>query len=129
MNRDDLKQYLKRKQLMDAYKAELATGPIVSDTVKGSMTETPYLERRITIRGVDVVRAEWLRERISYLEKQCQHTEAYVANVTDEHMQALLHWHYIQGFSWPKVRKMLGGQNVTTENIRKKVQRFLGKAS
>jgi len=126
---DDLEQYQKRMQLLAGYKAELATGPIVADTVRGSMSEAPYLERRITIRGVDVVRAEWLRLRIDILEKQCQRAEAFVASVADEHMQALLHWHYLQGLSWPKVQETLKIRYVTTDALKKKVQRFLSRGA
>jgi len=128
MSRDDLKQYQKRRQLMDAYKAELATGLEVADTVKASMADAPYVERRVVIRGTDVVRAQWLKGRITVLEKQCRRAEAFVSGVADEQMQALLHWHYIQGYSWPKVRKTLQMREVTTEAIRKRVQRFFEKA-
>ena len=124
MSRDDLKQYQKRKQLIDAYNAELATGLPVADSVKASMRDDPYLERVVTIRGVDVARGQWLRERIRNLEKQCQRAEAFVESVADEYTQTLLYLHYIKGLSWPQVRKTLKIRDITANCLRMRVERY-----
>ena len=125
LKKNDLELYQKRKQLIEAYQAELDSGLETVDTVRGSMCEHPYLEHVITIRGQDIVRKQWLRQRVYALSAQCTRAEAFVANVEDEHMRALLYWHYLQGLSWPKVKKTLRMRSITPDCLRKRVDNFL----
>ena len=125
MKKSDLEKYYKRKQMIDVHRAELDGDLSTSDTVTGSMEESPYIKRRIIVRGRDVVREQWLRQRIYALSKDCARVEAFVAGVEDEHMQALLHWHYLQGLSWPKVRRAMRERKLTADYLRKKANKFL----
>ena len=125
--KDDLEQYQRRKQLISSHKAELAEDLMATDTVVGSMTEFPYIERVVAIQGIDEKRAQSLREKIISLEEQCIRAEAFVASISDEYMRALLYWHYIKGLSWPKVRKTLRVRDITADYLRKKTMKFLDK--
>jgi len=125
--KDDLEQYQRRKQLISSHKAELAEDLMATDTVVGSMTEFPYIERVVAIQGIDETRAQALRARIYALEEQCTRAEAFVASISDEYMRALLYWHYIKGLSWPKVRKTLRVRDITADYLRKKTMKFLDK--
>ena len=127
--KDDLEQYQRRKQLVASYKAQLADDLMTTDTVIGSMAEFPYTEQVVTICGIDEKRAQALRERIYRLEEHCTRAEAFIADVADEHMQALLYWHYIKGQSWPKVRKTLRVRDITADYLRKKAIKFLATVS
>ena len=123
----DLEKYQERKQLIACHKAELAGDLMTTDTVVGSMTEYPYVERVVVLHGIDEKRAQDLREKIYALEEQCTRAEAFIAGIADEHMQALLYWHYIKGLSWPKVRKTLRMREITSDCLRKRVDNFFDK--
>ena len=125
MTKNDLEEYQRRTQLIAAYQAELDGGMETADSVTGSMHEHPYVERHVTIRGLDIKRAQCLQQRIYELSEQCTRVEAFIAGVEDEHMRALLYWHYIQGLSWPKVRRALRIRNLTADYLRKKTNMFL----
>ena len=125
--KDDLERYQERRQLMMSHKAELAGDLMTTDTVVGSMAEFPYIEQAVTIHGIDEKRAQVLWEKIYDLEEQCTRAEAFVATVEDEHMQALLYWHYIRGLSWPKVRRTLRMQDMSANCLRMRIERFLSK--
>ena len=127
MSRDDLRQYQINKQLIASHKAELTGNITTTDTVVGSEADFPYIEQVVSIHGVDEKRAQELRERIYDLSQQCERVEAFVASVEDEYMRSLLYWHYLRGLSWPKVRKTLGTQGITTDYLRKKTMKFLEK--
>lgn len=124
MIKDDLKEYQKRKQLIAGHRAELDGDMTTSDSVTGSMVEYPYTERVITIQGRNIQREKWLRGRIRVLQRQCARAEKFVDGVEDEHMQALLRLHFIEGYSWPKVRKKLRVRNVTSDCLRMRVANF-----
>ena len=125
MSKSDLTQYQERKRLMDTYQAELDGDLVLADTVVGSMQDVPYIARVIPIRGRDIHREQYLRQRIYTLGAQCARAEAFVAAVADEQMRALLYWHYIQGMSWPKVRKTLRERRLTTDALKKRAYKFL----
>jgi len=124
----DLEMYRKRKQLIEIYRAELDGDLTTADTVSGSMAERPYAKRRITMRGQDVVRARWLRQRVRVLGAECARTEAFVAGVADEYMGALLRWKYLEGLSWPSVRRALGERRLSVDALKKRVNKFLKNA-
>ena len=127
MTKNELEKYQKCKQLIDAYQAEVDGDSEVSDSVRGSMHEYPYIERVVSIRGQDVKRKQWLLQRIYALSEECTRIEAFVATVDDEYMRAMLYWHYIKGLSWVKVRKTMGMHDVTANCLRMRVETFFKK--
>lgn len=124
MSKADLEMYQERKQLIASHQAELDGDLMTTDSVMGSMSEFPYVERAVVIRGRDIKREQWLRQQIYELEERCTRAEAYIANIPEGTMQALLYWHYIQGMSWPKVRKTMRMRDITVDALKKRVQRF-----
>ena len=122
-----LESYAEHRQLLEAYREELANGPEVWDTVTGSMEEAPYAQHVIAIRGRDLVRERWLAQRTAVLEAACAEAEAYVEGVADEHMRELLRRHYLRGESWETVRRNLRMRHVTHDCLRKRAHAYLGR--
>ena len=128
MTKNDAKKYIKRKRALALYQDELDHGDLdTKDIVVGSMHDYPYTEQEVTIQGRDVKREDWLRYRIAVLSAGCARVEEFVNGVDDEEMRAMLRMHYVQGITWPQIRRRLTDKEVTTDALRKKAERFLKK--
>ena len=80
---------------------------MVSDTVRGSSPEPPYVMHTITVRGVDAVRRERNMKRIDKLLGRCAEVEAEIA-LAPESVSGLLRAKYIQGLQWDQVGERFG---------------------
>ena len=128
MTKNDMEKYIKRKRALILYQSELDHGDFETlDTVVESLHDFPYTEHEVTIQGRNVKREGWLREMIASLDTGCTRVEEFVNGVDDDEMRVMLRMHYVQGISWPKIRRKLMTKNITADGLRKKAERFLKK--
>lgn len=128
MTQNELEHYTKWKRSLIWYDEELRQGNYQAvDTVVGSMHKHPYIKRTITIRREDIERKKEITKSIKILSRKCTKVEAFIGGVKDEEIKVLLRMHYIEGYSWPKIRKKLGAYDITTDWLRKKAKKYLRK--
>lgn len=128
MSQNDLEHYSKWKRSLIWYNEELKQWSYQTvDSVVGSMHEHPYIKRTIAIRGEDIKRKNEIIRTIKTLNEKCAKVEAFIEGVKDEEIKVLLRMHYIEGYSWPKIRRKLRFTNITPDALRVKTERFLKK--
>ena len=127
MTKKRLKQYTKLRREIDMLTERLSgSGVTVADTVKGSLAEYPYTLHTIPVGGVDIQLAERLRHRKTKLLAERLAIERFIDGITDSQMRMAIICKYIDGHSWARVARRIGGHN-TPDSIRKAVERFLQK--
>lgn len=120
MTAERLEQYRKLKKeirmLEDSIKRLTAqTFAPVSDAVRGSMPEYPYITRVVKITGMDqqVIdrldrRKVRLAERRDKDRREVEEIEAWVDTIQDSVVRQIVQLRYIQGASWVYTSKKLG---------------------
>lgn len=104
LSKDRYKAYageLRKADLM------MADGCEVSDTVRGSSTEPPYVMHTITLRGVDHVRRERNRLKAERFYARCAEVEAEIALAPDS-VRGLLRARYVEDLNWDQVGQRFG---------------------
>lgn len=105
--------------------------PVVTDKVRGSDSEHPYVERGFVIRGYD---PEEYRRRVERLKKRLQRRRddymalveeinEFIESIEDSLLRQIVALRHINGLSWDQVAASIGGGN-TAEGCRKRLQRF-----
>lgn len=135
MTLEQLEQYRDMRQEAKLWEKELADlrrkyGGVVKDTVSGSSAEYPYTTHPITIAGVQTKpnqriarREKRLQDRKEKLETMLDEIDAAIDELPDSQLRQIIQYHYIDGFSWVKTARMIGGKN-TDDSVRKRVTRY-----
>lgn len=124
----DLEQYKQNQWRIAVLEEELTHGDFsTKDSVTGSSLGHPYIARSFVVSGMDEGRRAMLEGRLRQLDAKCRKVEEFVDGIEDGEMGALVKLHYLQGLSWPKVRRKLRVRYVTADALRKKTERFLEK--
>lgn len=99
--------------------------PVTKDSVRGSMVEFPYIERTITITGIDVSSAARLRRKLerkcAELQDEISELEDIMEDVSDPEMRLILRLHYVDGLSQDQVAEEMG---YATRTIQRKMAKF-----
>ena len=74
---------------------------IVTDSVKGSLDEYPYINHSVTLHGVR--RDEKARQEVKLLEQEKDAIDGFIDGIGDVRAKTLLDMHYRKGWSWCKV--------------------------
>lgn len=123
MTKRQLFRYRKRERELRVIDMQLSGGiRMVSDTVKASGREYPYLPYLATVKGVDTERASYLRFRRAYLRRRQKEVEQFIGGIDDEYMRGILWARYILGASWVQIGHAMC---VTFESIKKTANRYL----
>ena len=122
-----LEQYAAAKIEMGLIDVELHRFHTVTDSVRGSMTEYPYLTRRVAIEGVDLSVSGLLyakRERLAGLRRE---VEQFLAEVEDSYVASLIRLRYVEGLKWEEVADKMNehGAQYTGSGLRSTLHRFL----
>ena len=138
MDKSILCQYMDACELVKETELEIAKikrqrETILRDSVKGSMHDFPFTERRIHIQGLPdrvVRKSEWLEnrerllaERKEMAEKIKGEVEAWM-NMIPPRMQRIIRFRVFEGLRWEEVAARVG-KSVTGEGVRKEFDRFL----
>ena len=104
LSKDRYKAYARELRKADLL---MADGCEVSDTVRGSSVEPPYVMHTITLRGVDHVRRERNRLKAERLYARCAEVDAEIALAPDS-VRGLLMARYVDGLNWDQVGSRFG---------------------
>lgn len=136
MTKQDLKdfRYLKNeiKDLDDEIKK--LGYDCVSDTVRGSTKDYPYIERTITITGLDeqghVAKVRRLKARLERRKADLQdkraEIEAFVDTIDDRLLRRVIALRFVNGLGWREVAAHIGGGN-SADGVRMMCNRFFDK--
>lgn len=108
---------------------QLQSLPTTQDSVKGSMAEYPYIERRMVVSGIDESRGEGLRRQIerhsAKVRKEMLEIEEWIGGIADAKMRRIFRLRYIEGKSWQQIAFAIGHHD--EQYPRRKAQRFFEK--
>lgn len=104
LSKDRYAAYAEEKQKAEAL---LADDCEVSDTVRGSSPDPPYVMHTTVIRGVDLAKRERNRLIAGKLLARCAEVEVDIA-LSPESVRGLLAARYIEGLNWDQVGEQFG---------------------
>lgn len=117
------KAYRHNRLLIDRLKKRLDGGGMITDTVRGSSAEWPYVEHPITLCGRHAGEETETISQIAQLENECRLVEEAVKKAPNSSLRLILELKYMDGMSWDAVADMLG-EDVTGDAIRKRADEF-----
>lgn len=92
----------------------------VSDTVRGSGSEPPYVQHTIIVRGVDWIRWYRNKKKADELLARCAEVEADIA-LTPASIRPMLEAKYLEGLTWDQVGERF---NASGDACRMRVDRW-----
>ncbi len=139
MTTDKLEQYralVAEVEVLEARQRKAASRKpeIVTDTVKGSSPNFPFVSHTISITGEDtrhnatLLRIEQARNvRIKKAHKLLAEIEEFIATLEDAKLRRIIEVHYIDGKTWRQTATIVYGSPQYEDAARKRVKRFLQK--
>lgn len=104
---------------------------VVTDKVKGSLSEHPYIETTYTIKGLVHERSakverlkKQLQRRVDELMDLRQEVYEFVETIDDSLIRQIIILRHVNGLQWEQVAAHIGGGN-TADSLRKMHDRFL----
>lgn len=130
MTRQALESLKPLKAEIESIKAQIQDLEVITDSVTGSLPEHPWTEQHYKIKGVDQRQytrlIAKLRITMGELCEKVQALEAWLEEVADPEMRAILRMRYVEGLSWQGISDKMGSRgDGSTE--RKKCNKFLEK--
>ena len=93
---------------VEELKAELGGMECLSDTVRGSSDEWPYIQHPITVKGRNAPKEQRIREKIRKLDRQCRNVEEAVERAPNGRIRRMLKLRYVLGLRWAEVAAQMG---------------------
>jgi len=133
MTRQKLKQVRHLKSEIKLLQEQILTleSEIVTDKVKGSLSEHPYIETTYTIKGLVHERSakverlkKQLQRRVDELMDLRQEVYEFVETIDDSLIRQVVILRHVNGLTWDQVAASIGGGN-TADSLRKMHDRFL----
>jgi hypothetical protein len=129
--RQQLKQYRQLGREIILLEQQLHTRQpgtdIVTDTVKGSMPEYPYIETVVKITGINQRTVERLQRRYHRIKAEREAIETLIDSIADSYIRNIITLRYVQGEGWDTVAAK-SGKNVSPDSVRKALDRYLQKS-
>lgn len=123
--REELEKLKKLKLEAKQLEEELHRIPYTKDSVKGSMTEHPYIEQTIRIEGADEHRSNMLRAclqgKLTEIQEAIWNMEGYLDTVDDPEMRTILRLYYRNGLTQAEVAEELG---ISERTVIRKIKKF-----
>lgn len=134
MNKEILNQYIDACELIKETQEDIRKlrqrGEIQNDSVKGSMTDFPYIEKTFHIQGIDIgneqqieKERELLQQRINQAKELKNEVEAYL-NTIPLRMQRIIRYKIFEQMTWEQVARKMGRRS-TGESVRKEFESFI----
>lgn len=100
----------------------------LSETVSGSDSEFPYVQRTISVSGMEEgEQNKKLLQRVKYLKFKKSEIEKFIDGIDNSFTRRIFEYRYIKGErkpSWRRVAAMMGGDN-TADGVRMAQMRYL----
>ena len=138
MIKEELGEIIKIKKEIDQLRIKLKemnygdNDTIVTDKVRGSMSQFPYLPRSFTIVGKEEMSEECLRQRdeiaikirikTQKLMEKINKAFEYINSIEDSNIRQILTYRYIDGLTWEQTGEAM---SYSWETVRKKHEKFL----
>jgi hypothetical protein len=121
--RQDFKEYLSNRREIEELKRQLNGMEHLTDTVRGSSSEWPYIQGPITVQGRNA--SEELRtiEQIQRLVQRCRRVEEAIQTAPNSMTRRMLRLRYKQGLKWADVAAQLG-DDVSVDAVKQRDQEF-----
>ena len=123
MTLERLKQYRSLVREIDELEQQHKEQWLQRDTVKGSMTEFPYIETTVTICGYNPRVSAQLRMRQNRLLSERLAIERFIDEINDSLTRRVIFMRYVQGMSWNKLARNVPGN--TPDSLRMLVTRHM----
>ena len=132
MNKNQLRQLRHLKSEIRLLKQQIDNleSEIVTDRVRGSDVEHPYIEKTYIIRGLAYDRRkikrlkEKLQRRVDDLIDLVVEINEYIETIDDSLLRQIITLRHVNGLTWDQVAASIGGGN-TGDSVRKMHDRFL----
>ena len=121
--REKLENYLAYTAEMMQLDEELRQCHTVTDSVKGSQSEYPFLERTIPIIGIDLTAETLMRDRRKQLAVLRGEVEAILCSMEDSFIATILRAKYVQRKTWEQVATTMG-EGYTPDAVRMACNRY-----
>ena len=113
-------QYRAMRQEIAALRRQRAT-LYVTDTVRASAREHPYLAHTVAIAGKDQRLTRRIDARIERLRRRCEAVENTIVAEEDSRDRLVLSLRYLEGSSWREIGQRMG---TGEDAARKRAERF-----
>ena len=134
MNKKILNQYIDACELVRETQEDIRRLQqrcrVHNDSVKGSMTDFPYIEKTFHIQGIDIENEqqierekELLQQRLEQAEELKNEVEAYL-NTIPLRMQRIIRYKIFEQMTWEQVARKMGRRS-TGESVRKEFESFI----
>ena len=125
MTRGELEGLRGLKNEIRLLERELRNLPEIRDSVRGSMSEYPYIQRVIPIHGVDTQRGSAIRQRLIHKQRLLQdmvcEMEEWLDKVENPDMRSILRLKYRNGLTYGQIGRELGYSEKT---VRRRIKKF-----
>lgn len=123
MTRQRLKQYVINKKDVDGREYARLRSEKVTDAVRGSSKEAPYLQHTIVITGIDDGERAKLDRKRRAVEREEQRIVEFIDGLSDNLIKQILRLRYLEGMTYDKVAKKLYGKD-NGDAVRMSINRF-----
>lgn len=136
MNKEILKQYIDACELIKETQEDIRRlqqrGAVQNDSVKGSMTDFPYIQKTFYIQGVNIEteqqierEKELLQQRLKQAKELKNEVESYL-NTIPLRMQRIIRYKIFEQMTWEQVARKIGRRS-TGDSVRKEFEAFIKK--
>ena len=138
MIKEELSEIIKLKKEINQFRLKLQelkygdNETIVTDKVKGSMSQFPYLPRSFTITGREEMSEDCLQKRneiaqgirikTQKLMEKINRAFEYIESIEDSNIRQILTYRYIDGLTWEQTGECM---SYSWETVRKKHDKFI----
>lgn len=117
------KQYRHNRMLLERKRRELAGMAEITDTVKGSSAEWPYVKQTMTVCGRNAAEELKTVAEIHQLEQACRAVEDALRKAPNSTVRLMLELKYVDGLRWEEVAEAMG-EDVSGDAMRKREEAF-----
>lgn len=100
--------------------------PVTQDSVKGSMSEFPYIEVTIPISGTDAGQGQRLKQKIlqkiAKLQNELNELEEWLDKIHEPELRTILRLYYGQGMTQEEIGDKVG---YSRETIQRKIKKYV----
>lgn len=121
--RQDFKEYLSNRREIEELKRQLNGMEHLTDTVRGSSSEWPYIQGPITVQGRNASEELKTLEQIQRLVQRCRRVEEAIQTAPNSMTRRMLRLRYKQGLKWADVAAQLG-DDVSVDAVKQRDQEF-----
>ena len=130
MTKEELNQLRPLQREVLQLRRQLESLPLTKDSVRGSCDEWPFIERSITIIGIDKAQAGRLRKRyerkMKEIGEKIEEIERFIDTIDDSVVRQVVRYRFMNRMTWPEITANVG-YPYTEAALKKMLYRYLEK--